>query len=200
MIARGMIVETDHMSVRPASRRCRSSRPRGYSGVISSHSWGDRHLAADPAPRRRGRPRTPGDSTTFVGRLAAARADRDPRFLFGVGYGSDINGLGAQGPPRPAPAQNPVRYPFRTFDGGDGDDRQTSGSRVYDINTDGVDHYGLYPDWVEDVRKVGGKQAVDDLANGAEAYLQMWQRARAPRCPSRPSCSRAAQQDRQQHD
>ena len=42
---------------------------------------------------------------------------------------------------------------------------------------DGVDHYGLYPDWVEDVRKVGGQQVVDDLATGAEAYLQMWQRA-----------------------
>jgi hypothetical protein len=94
-----------------------------------------------------------------------------------VGFGSDINGLGAQGGPRADAAQNPVRYPFRSFDGGTVFERQVSGTRTYDINADGVDHYGLYPDWVEDVRMVGGRQAVDDLANGAEAYLQVWERA-----------------------
>jgi hypothetical protein len=50
---------------------------------------------------------------------------------------------------------------------------------VYDVNTDGVDHYGLYPDWIEDLRKVAGDQIVDDMANGAEAYLQLWARAQA---------------------
>ena len=58
-------------------------------------------------------------------------------------------------------------------------DKQRSGTRVYDINTDGVDHYGLYPDWIEDMRRVGGRQIVEDMANGAEAYLQMWERAEA---------------------
>jgi hypothetical protein len=58
-------------------------------------------------------------------------------------------------------------------------DRQHSGTRVYDVNTDGVDHYGLYPDWIEDLRLVGGRQIVDDMANGAEAYLQLWARAEA---------------------
>ena len=77
------------------------------------------------------------------------------------------------------PPQNPVRYPFRSFDGGSVIDRQRSGTRVYDINTDGVDHYGLYPDWIEDLRLVAGRQIVDDMANGAEAYLQMWERAEA---------------------
>ena len=57
--------------------------------------------------------------------------------------------------------------------------RQRSGTRVYDINTDGVDHYGLYPDWIEDLRVVAGPQIVDDMANGAEAYLRMWARTEA---------------------
>jgi hypothetical protein len=70
-----------------------------------------------------------------------------------------------------------VQYPFRSFDGGSVIDRQRSGTRTYDLNTDGVDHYGLYPDWVEDLRLVAGPQIVDDLANGAEAYLQLWERA-----------------------
>ena len=36
---------------------------------------------------------------------------------------------------------------------------------------------GLFPDWIEDLRKVAGPQVVADMANGAEAYLQMWARA-----------------------
>ena len=99
---------------------------------------------------------------------------RDPRFFFGIGFGSDINGLHAQPEPRSDAAQNPVRYPFRSFDGGSVIDRQRSGTRTYDINTDGVDHYGLYPDWIEDLRLVAGRQIVEDMANGAEAYLQLW--------------------------
>ena len=81
--------------------------------------------------------------------------------------------------PRSDAAQNPVRYPFRSFDGGSVIDRQRSGTRTYDINTDGVDHYGLYSDWIEDLRLVAGAQIVEDLANGAEAYLQMWARTEA---------------------
>jgi hypothetical protein len=52
-----------------------------------------------------------------------------------------------------------------------------SGTRVWDINRDGASHYGLFPDWVEDLRTIAGPQIVADLANGAEAYLQMWARA-----------------------
>jgi hypothetical protein len=38
-------------------------------------------------------------------------------------------------------------------------------------------HYGLFPDWVEDLRLLAGQEVVDDLGRGAEAYLQMWERA-----------------------
>src|SRR3712207_8619235 len=40
------------------------------------------------------------------------------------------------------------------------------------FRSDGVDHYGLYPDWVEDLRKLAGDEIVDDMARGSEAYLQ----------------------------
>jgi hypothetical protein len=56
-------------------------------------------------------------------------------------------------------------------------DRQRTGTRTFDINRDGVAHYGLYPDWVEDLRMVAGDEIVDDLVRGPEAYLQMWERA-----------------------
>ena len=87
-----------------------------------------------------------------------------------------MNGFGAQGHPREG-APNPVQYPFKSFDGGVTFQRQRSGVREFDINKDGVAHYGLYPDWVEDLRKIAGDQIVEDMSRGAEAYLQMWERA-----------------------
>src|SRR3954451_5754137 len=86
-----------------------------------------------------------------------------------------MNGFGAQGPPRHG--DNPVTYPCKSFDGRVTFDRQRTGTRVFDINTLGVAHYGLYPDWVEDLRHIAGNQIVKDLANGSEAYLEMWERA-----------------------
>jgi hypothetical protein len=117
------------------------------------------------------------DATTYVQTWQAARATQDPAFLFGVGYGSDSNGLGAQPGPRAGNAANPVVYPYTTFDGGTVMDKQHAGTRVYDINVDGVANYGMFPDYIQDLRTIAGDQIVDDMANGAEAYLQMWQRA-----------------------
>ena len=53
------------------------------------------------------------------------KAQRDPRFYFGFGYGSDQNGLSSQPEPRDGP--NPVQYPFKSFDGGVTFQRQRSG-------------------------------------------------------------------------
>jgi hypothetical protein len=99
-----------------------------------------------------------------------------------------MNGFGAQGPPRNGP--NPVRYPFKSFDGKVTIEQQRSGQRVYDINVDGVAHYGLYPDWVEDLRRQAGQAIVDDLGRGAEAYLQMWERADGIPAGCRPARAR----------
>jgi hypothetical protein len=98
-----------------------------------------------------------------------------------------VNGFGPQGPPRHG--DNPVTYPFKSFDGRVTFERQRTGTRVFDINDLGVAHYGMYPDWVEDLRQIAGHKIVDDLSQGAEAYLEMWERAVgvAPRyrCKSR---------------
>jgi hypothetical protein len=177
MIELGMIIETDHMSVKARSEALTILEAAGYSGLITSHSWGDdgsqvrlQQLGGVVAPYAR-------DATTYVESWQAARATHDPTFLFGVGYGSDNNGLGAQPAPRAGNAANPVTYPYTTFDGGTVMDKQHSGTRVYDVNIDGVAHYGLFPDYIEDLRMIAGDQIVDDMANGAEAYLQMWERA-----------------------
>ena len=88
----------------------------------------------------------------------------------------------------PLDEDHQITYPFKSFDGGVTIDKQRSGERVFDINEDGTAHYGLFPDWIEGLRQYGGDAIVNDLANGAEAYLQMWERAEGvpgPRCRSR---------------
>lgn len=176
MADRGMIIETDHFSVKARQEVLSILEDRGYPGLITSHSWGDgtsqarlQDLGGVVAPYA---VTSPG----YVEAWRQARSTRAPG-LFGVGYGSDTNGLGAQAGPRPGAAADPVTYPYRTFDGGTVMDRSRSGTRVWDINTDGAANYGLFPDYIEDLRGLAGDQIVDDMANGAEAYLQMWARA-----------------------
>jgi hypothetical protein len=71
-----------------------------------------------------------------------------------------------------------VTYPYTSFDGSTTMYQNRWGQRLWDFNADGGSQYGLFPDWIEDMSHVGGHEVVDDLVRGAEAYLQMWERAR----------------------
>ncbi len=182
MMARGMIVEIDHMSVKAADQALDLLEAEGYAGVVSSHSWTD--------PRYLSRIYRLGGMVTAYGHQAEefAATWRESRPLRaelgrpGYGYGLDANGLGALPSPRPGNASNPVTYPFTSFDGAVTLDRQRTGERVWDVNVDGVAHYGLVPDWIEDMRLVAGDELVQDMAAGAEAYLRTWEAA-ASRAP-----------------
>ncbi|HET7684331.1 MAG TPA: hypothetical protein VFK34_11760 [Marmoricola sp.] len=177
MVKRHMIFDPDHMSLKARKSSLDLIDELGYSGVVSSHSWS----TPDAYPRIYDEKGfiTPyaGDSTGFVEKWKRLQTWANPKTYWGIGFGADINGLGAQGDPRADAATNdPVTYPFTGL-GGVKVYRQHSGQRVYDINRDGVAHYGLYPDWIEDLRHLAGDGIVKDLARGPEAYLQMWERA-----------------------
>ncbi len=176
---RHMIFDPDHMSVKARQSSLDQLEEMQYPGVVSSHSWS----TPDAYPRiyKLGGFIAPyaGDSTGFVEKWRTHLGWADKRFYFGIGYGADMNGLGAQGNPRGADVANPVTYPFTGLNGITVD-KQHAGKRVYDINADGVAQYGLYPDWIQDLRQVAGQDGddiVEDMARGAEAYLQMWERA-----------------------
>ncbi len=180
---RHMIFDPDHMSVKARQASMDLIEELAYPGVISSHSWS----TPDTYPRiyQDGGFITPyaGDSTGFVQKWRRHMEWADPRYYWGIGYGADINGLGAQGNPRGTDVPNPVAYPFAGINGVEVD-KQQAGQRVWDINVDGVAEYGLYPDWIEDLGKVAdaentgdGAMIQDDMARGTEAYLQMWERA-----------------------
>ncbi|CAN5408555.1 hypothetical protein BH18ACT1_BH18ACT1_18520 [soil metagenome] len=127
---------------------------RDYPGLVTSHSWGD-----ETAQRR----------LQALGGVVSPYAETSPDYV------------GSQAAARPgATTDRPVTYPHETFKG-TVMHKQRSGTRVYDINTDGAAHYVLFPDWVEDLRHLAGSEIVEDMANGAETYLQMWARADALR-------------------
>ena len=176
---RNILFDPDHLSVKARTTALDQIGRMGYSGVMSSHSWS----TPDSYPRiyEQGGFIAPyaGDSTGFVEKWRRHVGWADPRYYFGLGFGADINGLGAQGDPRGANVPNKVTYPFKGL-GGVTIRQQTAGQRTWDINVDGVAQYGLYPDWVQDLTKVAGKDGdaiLEDMTRGAEAYLQTWERA-----------------------
>ncbi|MFD7029396.1 discoidin domain-containing protein [Streptomyces sp. NPDC059917] len=173
MMKRKMMLEVDHMGVKAAGRAFDILESASYPGVISSHSWMDSawterlyKLGGFAAQYMSG-------SEGFSAEAKSKDALRD-KYQVGLGYGTDMNGVGGWPAPRGAGAANPVTYPFRSVDGGSVIDKLTSGQRTWDFNTDGGAHYGMVPDWVEDIRHVGGQDVVDDLFRGAESYLRTW--------------------------
>ncbi|MCX5337234.1 MULTISPECIES: discoidin domain-containing protein [unclassified Streptomyces] len=173
MMKRKMMLEIDHMSVKATGQVLDMFEAASYPGVLSSHSWMDLNwtervysLGGFVAQYMHG---SEGFSTEAK-RTDALRA----KYNVGYGYGTDFNGIGDHPAPRGADATNKVTYPFKSVDGGSVIDKQTVGSRTFDFNTDGGANVGLIPDWVEDIRHVGGQDVVDDLFRGAESYLDTW--------------------------
>jgi hypothetical protein len=187
MVDRGIMFDPDHMSARAQTQaldliedeitpELRAEGSVVTPGIVSSHGWSNETIY--PRIYELGGVVTPyaGGSTGFVDAWRQHREWADDRYYFGFGYGADTNGFGSQGGPRGVDAANPVTYPFTGF-GGVTVNQQQSGTRTYDINTDGVAHYGLYPDWIEDLRRQAGDEIIADMVRGPEAYLQMWERA-----------------------
>ena len=51
-------------------------------------------------------------------------------------------------------------------------------TRDFDFNIDGLAHYGMVPDMLQDVKNVGmGGKPMEMLFNGAETYIRMWEKA-----------------------
>ncbi|MCG6498859.1 discoidin domain-containing protein [Kitasatospora sp. A2-31] len=173
MMKRKMMLEVDHMSVKAAGRAFDILESESYPGVISSHSWMDLDWTERVYKMGGFVAQYMHGAEGFSSEAKRTDALRD-KYHVGYGYGTDMNGVGGWPGPRGTNTPNPVRYPFRSVDGGSLIDRQTTGERTWDLNTDGAAHYGLVPDWIEDIRQVGGQDVVDDLFRGAESYLTTW--------------------------
>lgn len=63
------------------------------------------------------------------------------------------------------------------YDGANRLHRCTSGQRDWDLNTDGMAHYGLLPDLIQDLRNVGlDERVLDTMYRSADHYVGLWER------------------------
>lgn len=60
--------------------------------------------------------------------------------------------------------------------------RSFAGRRDFDVNLDGVAHYGLLPDFIQDLMNLGlTEEDLSPLAHSAEDYVEMWERCERSR-------------------
>lgn len=192
MVDHGIMIETDHTGTIARRRMFDIAAARnvpvlsGHTGEVSDFKDSRRilevggvisNLPDEPSP----------NTVAFIHDLIALyREVHGNTDGLGTGFGSDINGIHNQPPPRADAAQNPLRYPFKSFDGRVTFERQVTGERVFDLNVDGVAHYGLYPDFIADMQmQSGGPEALKYVFRSAEVYLQAWARAEAARTATR---------------
>ena len=156
MIDAGMLIEVDHMSELARDRVLEIAAQHHYP-VVSGHtgtggSWTPKELRTLYRNGGLGSA-TPDAAPDLARKLLGFRAYRSPRHYFGVGLGTDTGGFSSlPGPPDDA-AQNPLAYPFKSYDGKMTFTRQHSGDRFFDLNTDGVAHYGLFADLLAEMQR-----------------------------------------------
>jgi hypothetical protein len=179
LIANHILIEADHMSERARLAVLKMAEARDYP-LVSSHT--DTGGAWTPSDLRR-LYALHGFATATLGD-AAQLPDKILRLVpyakrlrhFGVGLGTDTGGFNELPGPQPDAGLGPLRYPFRL--GGVRFTRERTGKRTFDLNEDGVAHYGLVPDLIADMRgQPAGKHATRVLFHSAQAYLDTWRAA-----------------------
>jgi len=181
MMARHMLIEVDHLSQKARETVLDMAEAARYP-LVSSHSgtggtWTPSQLRrlyrlGGVASAR------PDNAPRLAATILDLRQYQSPKHFFGVGLGTDTGGFNEAPGAREGAARRPLRYPFRSYDNRVTFVCQLTGTRKYNLNKDGVAHYGLYADLIADVeRQKGGRAALRPFFRSAEAYLQMWSRA-----------------------
>jgi microsomal dipeptidase-like Zn-dependent dipeptidase len=183
LMARHMLIEADHLSEK-ARREVLAIAERNDYPLVSSHNGTGGAWTAGQLERLYSlggfASVTPDQAPELADKILEQRRLRDRGRFFGVGLGTDTGGFSSLPGPPPEAETNPLDYPFRSYHGDVMFGRQRTGERVFDLNADGVAHYGLFADLLADVqRRAGGPKALGVLFRSAEAYLRTWRRTGA---------------------
>jgi len=180
MIDKGMILEIDHLSYSTLTETMAILEERQYSGFVSSHGWlnGNTEIRAQAlalggilAPMNGNPSRTASRIIDFK------QENQGYGFSMGLAMGTDLQGVTSQ-----TTGDNGViiNYPFTSVDGLVTFSQPKTGNRTFDFTQEGVAHYGLYPEWVENFKQVDALSddgVMDNFMSSAESYVQMWERA-----------------------
>jgi microsomal dipeptidase-like Zn-dependent dipeptidase len=172
-----MLIEADHLSERARESVLQIAEQRHYP-LISSHTntggfWTDSDLRRLFALGGYATARI-DDADKLPAAINRYRQFKSPNRYLGIGLGSDTGGFNEL----PAAPKTPLAYPFRPYRGHVVFSRQRTGTRTFDLNEDGVAHYGLLPDLLAKTQtEPHGRAALGLLFHSAEAYLETWNRA-----------------------
>ena len=179
LIDEHMLIEVDHMSEVARDEVLTIAEQRHYAGIVSSHTGTGG--AWDPSELRRLYALGGFGSATIDGAGALIKkvlAFRAYGTAATPGLSTDTGGFAAMPGPADDAGQRPLRYPFRAFRGKVTFTRERTGTRTFDLNKDGVAHYGLIPDLLADAqRRAGGRRALGMLFHSSGAYLRTWRAA-----------------------
>lgn len=174
MMQKGFLIDIDHMSEKMANEVLQMALARDYP-VNSGHS-GPRGTAGNEGGR------TPAQYEILRkvgGMVGLGHGNNAREFVetyrqvakqFGpshIAIGTDVGGFS----PLPAPDSSITITYDATFT------RCKTGNRTWDFNTDGVAHYGLWPDYMRGWDAVGmtaGEKAV--FMHSAEDFVVMWEK------------------------
>lgn len=187
MMARGMILELDHLPQRGFVRAYEILEENDYpaAGTHGRNQDGELYALGGVSKTNIGRCRNPDEPGATLSSLADRVALIEENGGYPAeGFGFDLNGFaGARGPrfgdgACPEEQSDPVTYPFRSF----ADDVEFTAPSVaerdIDFNTEGFVHIGMLPELLEDAR---GDAVSDDelepLFRSAEGYVRMWEKA-----------------------
>jgi microsomal dipeptidase-like Zn-dependent dipeptidase len=180
LMAKHMLIEVDHLSQR-ARKSVMAIAARHHYPLVSSHTGTGGEWTAAQLRRLYDNgglaTATLAEARQLAAKIRRLGSYRSHKHYFGVGLGSDTGGFNAL-PGPPPKSSHPLHYPFTPFYCDVTVSRETTGQRTFDLNKDGVAHYGLLPDLLADVQQQkGGRRALHPLLHSAEAYLEMWGRA-----------------------
>jgi len=184
MIDIGMIIDSDHMSADATITLLDIAESRQYSGVVTSHGFtpkgpnGQVNHIQDRIAKLGGMMSIYNTSANSLNAQIKQFITLQKKYphLVGAAFSTDVGGIATQAGSRGESAPDPVQYPFTSFDGKYTFDKQKTGNRIFDYNKEGLAHYGMLADHLEDIRNIADEEVYESVLNSAEAYIQMWER------------------------
>lgn len=189
MMARGMIIEIDHLPAWSYKQVFEILEEHDYpaAGTHGRHWDGRIYALGGISTVGLGRCQdvnNPG--STVRGITASAELIAAQGGYPGTPFGFDLNGFAGSRGPRfgegacSTEQQNPVTWPFESYGGDVTFTQPQLGERVVDFNTEGMIHIGLLPEIIEDARRDGATDAeLEPIFRSAEAWIRMWELAEA---------------------